>query len=34
MFAKVNTFGLMGLNGFNVTVECSTSKGTPDFRIV
>lgn len=34
MFAKVNTVGLMGLNGFNVTVECSTSKGTPDFRIV
>jgi len=34
MFSKVNTFGLSGLNGFSVTVECSTSKGTPDFRIV
>lgn len=34
MFSKVSTFGLMGLNGIQVTVECSTSRGTPDFRIV
>lgn len=34
MYAKVNTVGLTGLNGFEVTVECSADKGTPDFRIV
>ena len=34
MYAKVNTVGLTGLNGFEVTVECSAEKGTPDFRIV
>lgn len=34
MYAKVNTVGLFGLNGFEVTVECSAEKGTPDFRIV
>ena len=33
MFAKVDTFGLTGLNAFSVTVESSTEKGTPDFRI-
>lgn len=33
MFAKVNTFGLTGLSAFSVTVESSTEKGTPDFRI-
>ncbi len=33
MFSKANTFGLMGLSGFEVTVECSTSRGTPDFKI-
>ena len=33
MFAKVNTFGLAGLSAFQVTVESSTEKGTPDFRI-
>lgn len=33
MFSKVKTFGLLGLNGFEVTVECSISKGSPDFKI-
>ena len=33
MFAKVNTFGLAGLSAFQVSVESSTEKGTPDFRI-
>ena len=33
MFAKVNTFGLSGLSAFHVSVESSTEKGTPDFRI-
>lgn len=33
MFAKVNTFGLTGLSAFQVTVESSTEKGTPDFKI-
>ena len=33
MFAKVNTFGLSGLSAFQVTVESSTEKGTPDFKI-
>ena len=33
MFAKVNTFGLAGLSAFQVVVESSTEKGTPDFKI-
>ena len=33
MFAKVNTFGLTGLSAFQVSVESSTEKGTPDFKI-
>ena len=33
MFSKVKTFGLLGLNGFEVTVECSIAKGSPDFKI-
>ena len=33
MFAKVDTFGLIGLSAFSVRVESSTEKGTPDFRI-
>lgn len=33
MFAKVNTFGLAGLSAFQVSVESSTEKGTPDFKI-
>ena len=33
MFAKVNTFGLMGLSAFQVSVESSTERGTPDFKI-
>lgn len=33
MFSKVKTFGLLGLNGFEVTVECSITKGSPDFKI-
>ena len=33
MFAKVNTFGLSGMSAFQVAVESSTEKGTPDFRI-
>ena len=33
MFSKVKTFGLLGLNGFEVTVECSITKGAPDFKI-
>lgn len=33
MFAKVNTFGLSGLSAFQVSVESSTERGTPDFRI-
>lgn len=33
MFSKVKTFGLLGLNGFEVTVECSIVKGSPDFKI-
>ena len=33
MFAKVNTFGLSGLSAFQVVVESSTEKGTPDFKI-
>lgn len=33
MFAKVSTFGLAGISAFEVKVESSTEKGTPDFRI-
>ncbi len=33
MFSSVKTFGLLGLNGFEVTVECSIVKGSPDFKI-
>ena len=33
MVSKVNTFGLTGLSAFHVSVESSTERGTPDFRI-
>lgn len=34
MFSSVNTVGLTGLSAFPMTVEISTSKGTPQFEIV
>lgn len=33
MFSKVTTFGLSGLNSFEVKVECSIAQGSPDFKI-
>ena len=34
MFAKVNSFGVKGLNGFEVTAEADISGGLPQFAIV
>lgn len=34
MFAKVNSLGILGLNAFEVTVECDISQGLPRFDIV
>lgn len=34
MYARVNSFGVSGLDGFNVTVEADTSGGLPSFDIV
>lgn len=34
MFSKVNSMGLFGLNAFAVTVEATTSQGSPTFDIV
>lgn len=34
MYARVNSFGVAGLDGFKVTVEADTSGGLPSFDIV
>lgn len=34
MFAKVKSFGLLGLNGYKIDVEVDTSFGVPSFDIV
>lgn len=34
MFAKVKSFGLLGLNGYKIDVEVDTSLGLPSFDIV
>ena len=34
MFARMNSMGLLGVNGFRVTVEADLSGGLPGFDVV